>query len=175
MLAHLKSLKVLIWVPVAQGTREDVHSQRLWRSQIHSILLRKWTAKQMDGFAECLRKDCQFGFKIWRQACLSHDQICHWDFYLILNLFCQMGWDGDGIDCWYWCRHRSKDCKKAHHLPSQASTFWVGRVIPMNNLHHGRVCTDVENHKLKIRSLKLCRLQNAKVENHKQSNNNKRH
>ena len=51
-----------------------------------------------------------------------------------------MGWDG--IDCWYWCRHRSKDCKKAHHLPSQASTFWVGRVIPMNNLHHGHVCTD---------------------------------
>ena len=54
----------------------------------------------------------------------------------------QMGVGWDGIDCWYWCRHRSKDCKKAHHLPSQASTFWVGRVIPMNNLHHGHVCTD---------------------------------
>ena len=30
-----------------------------------------------------------------------------------------------GIYCGYWCRHRSKDCSKAHHLPSQASTFWV--------------------------------------------------
>ena len=59
-----------------------------------------------------------------------------------LEMDAYMGWGWDGIDCWYWCRHRSKDCKKAHHLPSQASTFWVGRVIPMNNLHHGHVCTD---------------------------------
>ena len=29
-----------------------------------------------------------------------------------------MGWDG--IDCWYWCRHRSKACSKAHRLPSKA-------------------------------------------------------
>ena len=51
-------------------------------------------------------------------------------------------WDGDGIYCGYWCRHRSKDCSKAHHLPSRAFTFWVGRVIPKNNLHHDHVCTD---------------------------------
>ena len=44
--------------------------------------------------------------------------------------------------CGYWCRHRSKDCSKAHHLPSRAFTFWVGRVIPKNNLHHDHVCTD---------------------------------
>ena len=50
-----------------------------------------------------------------------------------------MGWDG--IYCGYWCRHRSKDCSKAHHLPSQASPLWVGRVIPKNNLPHGHVCT----------------------------------
>ena len=61
----------------------------------------------------------------------------HWrqSFSDILN-----GWDG--IYCGYWCRHRSKDCSKAHHLPSRASTFWVGRVIPKNNLHHDHVCTD---------------------------------
>ena len=29
-----------------------------------------------------------------------------------------MGWDG--IDCWYWCRHRSKACSMAHRLPSKA-------------------------------------------------------
>ena len=29
-----------------------------------------------------------------------------------------MGWDG--IYCWYWCRHRSKVCSKAHRLPSAA-------------------------------------------------------
>ena len=24
--------------------------------------------------------------------------------------FPKMAWDGDGILCGYWCRHRSKDC-----------------------------------------------------------------
>ena len=49
-----------------------------------------------------------------------------------------MGWD----ILWVRCRHRSKDCSKAHHLPSRAYTIWVGRVIPKNNLHHDHVCTD---------------------------------
>jgi len=59
-----------------------------------------------------------------------------WLFELFIEL--GMGWD----ILWVRCRHRSKDCSKAHHLPSQASPLWVGRVIPRNNLPHGHVCTD---------------------------------
>ena len=61
---------------------------------------------------------------------------------VIVRLTSAEEWGWDGIYCGYWCRHRSKDCSKAHHLPSRASTFWVGRVIPKNNLHHDHVCID---------------------------------
>ena len=46
-----------------------------------------------------------------------------WDVYSIaavgqVSTRRTIGWDG--IYCWYWCRHRSKVCSKAHRLPSQA-------------------------------------------------------
>ena len=44
--------------------------------------------------------------------------------FLEITYNAYLGWMGwDGIYCGYWCRHRSKDCSKAHHLPSPASTF----------------------------------------------------
>ena len=49
----------------------------------------------------------------------------------------------DGIDWWYWCRHRSKDCSKDHRLPSQASPFGLAGLTPLNNLPHGRSRSDL--------------------------------
>ena len=65
-----------------------------------------------------------------------------------------MGWD----ILWVRCHHRSKDCSKAHHLPSRASTFWVGRVIPKNNLHHDVKCKTKRGHILQTRVHTVCTL-----------------
>ena len=52
-----------------------------------------------------------------------------------------MEWNGMEQTSGYWCRHRSKDCSKAHPLPFQASASWLGGVIPMDNLPHDHIHT----------------------------------
>ena len=55
---------------------------------------------------------------LWSGMC---DIIARISFLVFLHY---LAWDiWDGIYCGYWCRHRSKDCSKAHHLPSRASPF----------------------------------------------------
>ena len=47
-----------------------------------------------------------------------------------------LGWDGMGysVVCGYWCRHRSKDCSIAHHLPLWAFAPGSAGFIPEKNL-----------------------------------------
>ena len=62
-----------------------------------------------DGFAavRLMRRRPQYSVTLYYMKDKSLDVV-----------YIAMGWDG--IYCWYWCRHRSKVCSKAHRLPSAA-------------------------------------------------------
>ena len=49
----------------------------------------------------------QFLAEFWTCILPCRKWNCHWTYCC---------WDGDGINYWYWCCHRSKICSKAHRL-----------------------------------------------------------